>query len=271
MKLINIIIILIFIGSTISSFSQDTNEDIEEHYWNGKIDYDTNNLKRHKSHENKMIFLQLKYENDNTSKEYFRINDSTYLYTDYYNSDSVFLDSYWNIGKKNEGYLEITDKLSGDTITVFDYDTFDESVYLDTLLLPTKKWKRFHKNGKLYYEGNFDNNERNGIWKFYDKYQNPTMEIEYENGVQEHIAYHNIILTNSRTKTSQAILGNWILRPAYLNGEQSKEAEIDSLNTFYKVNNIEGFGDIYSFNPNNECILTELILLIQNTKKEKED
>ena len=257
MKTYRLIIILIICGCTSLTFSQVATEDVKEYFWNGKIDYDRNDLLRKKSYQNEMIYLQLKNNSGNISKEFFKINNSTFLYTEYYDENDIELDSYWNIGKKCEGHLAITNKVSGDTITVFDYDTYDHHVFLDTLLLPTGQWKYFHENGKLKYEGKFDRNKRNGKWKFYDDSQNPTKEIEYKYGEIQKVIYQNILLEESIEKTTKSILGNWILRPAYRNNVQNKEAEIDSLNILYKVNNIEGFGDIYSFYSNNECKLTE--------------
>lgn len=267
MKILKLTIILIICGYSSLIFSQETSSDVQEYYWNGNVDYDRNNLEREKSYQNKMIFLQLKYENGSISKEFFRVNDSTFLYTEYYNATDINLDSYWNIGKKREGHLEITNKVSGDTITVIDFDTFDDSIYLDTLLLPTGEWKYFHENGKLKHKGKFNKNVRSGTWKFYDKFNNRTKEIEYNNGKIENIILENIILKESISQTSKAILGNWILRPSYINGEQNKQAEIDSLNILYKVSDIDGLGDIYSFHSNNKCTLTETHIVETEYKK----
>lgn len=257
----HITLLLFFLNST-SILCQLEFVDVKDHYTNGKIRYDYQKEKRNKTFNNKMVFLQLTYESGKISKEYFRINDSTFLYTEYYDTIIIYPEPYYTyVGKKKEGYLSITNKLSGDTLTVIDYDTYEESVFLDTLMLPMGKWKYFYPTGELKQEGEFKKYERHGTWKYYELYRSPSKLVQYRYGEIENIKYQNLILENSTEITSNSIMGHWILRPANTNGVQAKEAEIDSINTLYKLDKVEGIGDIFTFHLNNQCELTETYIV----------
>lgn len=256
------ITLLLLLLSSTSILCQIEFEDVEDHYTNGKIRFDYQKVKRNKTFNNKIVFLQLVYDSGKISKEYFRINDSTFLYTEYYDTLIIYPERYYTyVGKKKEGYLSITNKLSGDTLTVFDYDTYEESVFLDTLMLPMGNWKYFYPTGELKQEGEFKKYERHGTWKYYDLYRSPSKLVKYKYGEIENLNYQNLILENSAEITSNSIIGHWILRPANTNGVQAKEAEIDSINTLYKLDKVEGIGDIFTFHLNNECELTETYIV----------
>lgn len=229
-------------------FGQTANIDTIGFYHNGTIEYNWKALKRDKTFDEKTFFLQEKYANGNIYKEYFRNNDSIFLYTEYYESPDTTVEyksASW--GKKREGYVMVSNQTTGDTIVVISPATYAERRYMDTLLLPIKQWTFYYLNGNKKAEGEFLDGKRHGLWKFYDEFQNLNQKIKYNIGRIETIELINRIEEKSFEITGNEINGIWIIPDPAANGGNTPNPKFNDYRFMNKIEKISGIGDVYNF------------------------
>ena len=257
MKRATLVFILMLIYKGVI-FGQTANVDTIGFYHNGKIEYNWKALKRDKTFDEKTFFLQEKYANGNICKEYFRNNDSTFLYTEYYeNPDTTVEYKSPSWGKKREGYVMVSNQTTGDTIVVISPATYEESRYMDTLLLPIKQWTSYYLNGNKKTEGEFLDGKRHGLWKFYDEFQNLNQKIKYKIGGIETIELINRIEEKSFEITEKEINGMWIIHDPAANGGYTPNPKFNDYRFMYKIEKINGIGDIYNFVESGELEYTK--------------
>ncbi len=239
-------------------FAQAADVDTIGFYHNGKIELNWKFLKRHKTFDEKTFMLQEKYANGNIFKEYFRNNDSTFLYTEYYeNPDTTVEYKSASWGKKREGYVMVSNQTTGDTIVVINPATYAERRYMDTLLLPIKQWAFYYLNGNKKAEGEFLDGKRHGLWKFYDEFQNLNQKIRYKKGRIETIELINRIEEKSFEITGNEINGIWIIPDPAANGGYTPNPKFNDYRFMNKIEKINGIGHIYNFVENGELEYTK--------------
>lgn len=257
MKRVTFVFILILIYKGVV-LGQTANVDTIGFYHNGKIEYNWRALKRDKIFDEKTFFLQEKYANGDIHKEYFRNNDSTFLYTEYYeNPDTTVEYKSASWGKKREGYVMVSNQTTGDTILVINPATYTERRYMDTLLLPIKQWAFYYSNGNKKAEGEFLDGKRHGSWKFYDEFQNLNQNIKYKIGRIETIELINRIEEKSFEITKKEINGMWIIPDPAANGGNTPNPKFDVYRFMNKIEKINEIGDIYNFAKNGEVEYTK--------------
>jgi hypothetical protein len=150
------IIIFIIAAQVITGMSQTPGSDTIGLYANGIIGKNWQYFESEKTFDNKTIMLKERYENGRIFKEFHRYNDSIFLYTEFYELPDTtvrYRSETW--GKKREGLVAVSFQTTGDTISTFNPETYEEHKYMDTLLLPISKWSFYYPGGEKKQSENF--------------------------------------------------------------------------------------------------------------------
>lgn len=233
--------------------SQVVNVDTIGLYHHGKIEFNWKYLERHKTFDEKTFMLQEKYPNGNTYREYFRNDDSTFLYTEYYEkTDTTIEYKGVSFGIKREGYVMVSNQTTGKTVSQINPATYTEYRFMHNLLLPTKKWTFYHLNGKKKAEGVFLDGKPHASWEFYDEFQNINQKVIYKDGIIETVQFINRIEKKSLEITKNEVNGIWIIHDPKANGGYIPNPKLNGYRFMYKIDKINGAGDVYHFIENGE-------------------
>ncbi len=223
-------------------------EDTIGYYHNGIIDYDYKKLKRNKLFEKKLMHLQEKYDSGKTSKEFIRYNDSTFLYTQYYDiSPPKKKRRSVNLGKEKEGLVLISHWTTGDTVTTFDAETFEEHWHFDTLLVPIGKWCYFYPHGGYKMQGNYSIDGKEGDWKYYNYRGYVEKTLSYHKNNVVGITNQNIILDKDVKRTEEYLIRDWMIssgkKPLSFNaykyrGTKEQKKQVNVLYEFKEKDNV---------------------------------
>lgn len=179
-------------------------------YHKGSINYEKDKINRVKTYKGKTILHQVFHNDESLYKEYVRVNDSMYLYTEYYRIDlKRLIRSHGSNGKKREGLLLISRRTTGDTLTGFSAETFESFSYMDTILTPYGGWRYYGGYLKLKANGAFNQNGRHGNWSTRDQYGQTQTKYVFENNELVETLPLDILQHNSRDTTINYLIGNW--------------------------------------------------------------
>lgn len=214
-------------------------------YYNGQIQSDWQKQVRLKMHEGNTILLQEKFPNGNLSREFSRYDDSLFVFTEYYEFPDTTARTNFRI--KREGLVQISNRVAGDTIILFDPETYEEHVYLDTLLLPAGNWAYYFPDGKVQGKGRFQNFRRQGLWQYYDEFGRMEKILEYDQGEIVAREYVNRILEHTNRSTLHALKRTWIIHEPEANGAHSVDPAYINYRFMNAVDGLQGIGDFYNF------------------------
>lgn len=245
------LVILVFIAIFDITFGQTAIKDTIGYYHNGEIISNWKYIKRHEVFNGKTFLLQEEYNNGKIHKEYFKNNDSTFLYVEYYeqpDSNVEYRINSW--GKIREGYVVVSNKQLKDTVTTTDPVTYEVHKFFFTLLLPIQNWIYYYPDGKTKAEGMFLNGLQHGVWKYYDSFQRLNQETVFSDGKIESSKYINQIEEKSSEITRKGISQIWIIPDPKSNGRDTSNSKFRDYKFMYKTEDIKGIGDVYWFNDN---------------------
>ncbi len=211
----NSILIILFLSKHLSFSQTKTKKDTIIDFWNHQI-YD--NLGGYENRvveeNNKILFVKISYKGQSQSNlEYFRINDTLFHSIEYYPSNN----------HKSTGNFIISNKISEQTDTITSEDLNNPGIFLNTLvyfreIVKTGKWQEssdyccMDKYGD-YWEGEYKNGKRAGIWKHYiSSFNNIEIErINYDGESLKSIYADNIVSTLTIDSLQKILHGRWIV------------------------------------------------------------
>lgn len=225
------------------------------------ITYNWKNLERYKIHQGKFLLLQEHFEPGRLAREFIRYNDTTFLYTEYYEQPDTsvqYKGLTWGI--KREGLVVISNQTTG-TYSTFDPETYVEHINRDTLLLPFHQWTYYYPDGQKQTEGIYTNYKRQGNWKVYDKYGNLDQQIVYQNGVVQETTFINRIGAQSTAETSKSMQQIWLINDPALDGGYALAPKFKDYRFMHHVEYTGGAGDTYFFKEDNRLEYSKLKVL----------
>lgn len=203
-------VILLFLLNLSQSNGQQYLSDTIGHYYNGQISYEWPQFKMVKSFENRIIRFQTKYPSGRIAQEFSRYNNSSFLFTAYYEfPDSSIQFRGSTFGIIREGLVQIVAGSRNDTIMQFDPETYEEYIYFDSLLLPIGKWTYYFPNGMVRLAGNYFNHKREGTWLMLNRFGTKEKTIQYVQGTPVSTQNDNHILEANVDTTRSYLKGIW--------------------------------------------------------------
>ncbi len=185
-------------------------EDTLALYNQGFLNIKSKNIKRHVSYLKHSYMLQEEYQNGNTSREYIKGSDSTFLFTEFYNFQKT--DSITIHGKKREGLLYITNQTVGDTVITYNPDNYEKQISIDNLMIPIGRWNFYYENGQRSMTGLYSKNGKEGKWYNYNTTEYIIDKIyHFEKNILTKTEFVNLLLYKKRAKINQDLKGPWLI------------------------------------------------------------
>ena len=204
------------------------------HYNYGRLYNKSKITKRHVLYQNNTFLLQEAYPNGNLAKEYFRDNDSLFLFKEYYDT----LKSNGRQVNKSEGLLLVSNKTQGDTIITYDYGSSEQVTLINRLLIPIEEWTFFDDKGKLLFKGTFSEKGKEGEWhKFSSTIGHLSEVYHYKNDLLEQIDTIDVLLHQNKDITKLTIEGSWSVTARFDDGKYilSKHPDMEGMKRIGKV------------------------------------
>ena len=260
-----LIIAACFISTNV--FCQLSESDTIGLYHCGQIAVSGVKVERHEIYEGRTVFWQRCYENGSKFIEYFRYDDTTFLYTDYYEKPDTAKDSYAPAGyRSRQGLVERSTRNMGYVITTYDAVTYEAFDYQDTLLLPVGEWIYYYPNGLKRAVGSFLHYQREGEWIYYNESENPQKIVIYQNGEIESVSYVDVLLNYDKGISSSVISSLWINRDLVIRGGREVDPSFVNNKYLLKTDEVAGVGEIYRFLENGTLEYTKTEVVEKESK-----
>ncbi|MEQ1624754.1 MAG: hypothetical protein ABL870_08695 [Sediminibacterium sp.] len=242
----HLIILLVFHACLVSGQVQDSV--VVGYYHDGVIVDHWQTTLRHKTFQHKTLLLQEKYSSGRIAMEFFRFNDSLFFYTEYYEFPDTSVQypvATWGVIR--EGLVQISTQNTGDTIVVFNPETYEEHLHMDTLLLPFGHWQFYYPDGKVAAEGDYLHFKRMGTWTYYDVFGESTKKVLYDHGNILETVFINAIEANSGEITLSKIQNTWLKHDLSVKPSYVPNPKLADFWFLYKSIGGNGIGDFYTF------------------------
>ncbi len=155
------------------------------------------------------------YRKDNHGvkmEEYYRYNDSLYYYAEF--NEPKTDEDLKSIRMIRQGLVKLSQITHGDTVTRYDYDTYEPSSTIAKLIIPEGKWTYFKVNGFNQARGSYKDGRKHGEWELTNHYTEGMGELiqSFENGVLVSEKAINAIRDKKKSATKEKLIGDYFIQ-----------------------------------------------------------